>query len=106
MDRVNEAISRFPGGESLGKLFVTAPRGAEVLLFGLLGTYAMRAAALLLLAPFFLISGFRWQLKFGAIPSDDPEYLQVRRVVKQNTWVSAVVSLAILIWAVMSSIFD
>jgi len=96
MDRVNKAMSEFPGGEFARKLFLTPPRLAEVVLFGFIGMWLVRVSLLLVFYPILLPSMIAWRIRYGTLKSDDAEFLRAKQVLTGNIRIGAILLLILL----------
>jgi len=76
MTKVSLACSE---ASELGSMASDAPTGREILWWGLIGAIVFRAYWIALAVP---VSATRWWMKFGAIQTDDPDFVRAKRRVK------------------------
>ena len=94
MDRVNQACS-----EATDLKAEVAATGGEVFLFGLLGSLLMRLWAFAITRP---VMAIRWWIRFGAIRTDDPNFIRAKRDVMRTSGFAAITLLVLLIITLVS----
>jgi hypothetical protein len=104
-DRINTAVNEFPAGK-FGVEWLFPQNLLEFLLFGCLGKLIWAGIFFVMGYPIFLVYFIRWWSRFGALQSDDLEFVRVRRAIKVMAILGAIFFFPLLFLFIVCAVYQ